>query len=327
MRIAINGFGRIGMAFLRLVAEYNKECRDNANNIEITHINDIKSFDRLIYILKQDSVFGKFNAKIELLDNQLIINDRKIILSSFKRPKDSIFENVDLVLECSGEFLDLESLKHYIDNGAKKVILGAFPKGEMPIYVYGVNEESYNGESIISNASCTSNAIGPIIKLLKKYNIKGGNITTIHPFNNDQSLLDSPHKSDLRLSRNATLNIIPTSSSIGEVLGRLFIEFKGKFYGDSIRIPTSIVSFSNIDLLFENTITKDEILNLKFNNKIIDFDNEMLVSSDFIGSKKSAIIPKDLLKINNNLCRISIWFDNESGYAARLFDMANFIMK
>ncbi|RAX54610.1 hypothetical protein CCY99_02270 [Helicobacter sp. 16-1353] len=320
MKIAINGFGRIGRAFFRILESIP------SNDLQITHINDTANFDKLIYLLKKDSVFGGFGRDCKIDNNKLIINNREIILSSFKNPKDSTFENVDLVLECSGEFLDMKSLESYIKNGASKVILSAPPKDEMPIYVCGVNEDSYKGEKIISNASCTSNAIAPIIKKIKeKYHIIGGNISIIHPFNNDQSLLDSPHREDIRLSRNATLNIIPTTSSIGKVLGKLFNELNGKFYGDSIRIPTSIVAFSNIDLLLREHISKDDILGIDFNNDIIGFDNEMSVSSDFIGELRSAVIASDLIKINHNLCRISIWFDNESGYAMRLIDMAKII--
>lgn len=321
MKIAINGFGRIGRSVFRCI-------NNEVNDIQITHINDIRSFDRLIYLLREDSVFGRFGKDCKLYKNELVIKDKKIALSSFISPKDSTFGDVDVVLECSGEFLTTKSLESYIKNGASKVILGAPPKDEMPIYICGVNEDSYKGENIISNASCTSNAIAPIIKQIKqKYKIIGGNITIIHPFNNDQSLLDSPHKDSLRLSRNATLNIIPTTSSIGDVLGKLFGEFSGKFYGDSIRIPTSIVAFSNIDLMISDNISKDDILNLKFDSDIIGFDSDMLVSSDFIRDTRSAIIASDLIKINRNLCRISIWFDNESGYANRLLDMAKIITK
>lgn len=324
MKIAINGFGRIGRVFFRILHS------TNTPDIQITHINDIDDFDKLIYLLKADSLFGKLDyiKQCKRYKNELIINDKKITLSSFNNPKDSTFGDVDMVLECSGAFLDTKSLESYIHNGAKRVLLSAPPKDNMPIYICGVNENAYKNEKIISNASCTSNAIAPIIKKLQeKHEIINGNITIIHPFNSDQSLLDSPHRDNLRLSRNATLNIIPTTSSIGEVLGKLFDSnsTKNRFYGDSIRIPTSIVAFSNIDLTFKNKISKDDILHMDFDRNIIGFDDCMLVSSDFIGDSRSSIIASDLIRVASNTCRISIWFDNESGYANRLLDMAKII--
>lgn len=320
MKIAINGFGRIGRAFLRCVA-------NSDNDIEVTHINDICDFEKLTYLLKRDSVLGKFTKECKIEGNSLFVNGRKITLSAFKNPQDSSFGDVDLVLECSGAFLDMPSLQSYIKNGASKVILSSPPKDNMPIFVYGVNEDSYNGEAIISNASCTSNAIAPIIKkIASHYKIQGGNISIIHPFNSDQSLLDSPHKSDLRLSRNATSNIIPTTSSIGYVLGRLFDELKGKFYGDSIRVPTSLVVLGIIDIVLDEKVSKEDILSLDFDSKIIGFDNDSLVSSDFVGDSRSAIIASDLIYINHNTIRLYIWFDNESGYVNRLLDMAKIVV-
>ncbi|RDU64743.1 type I glyceraldehyde-3-phosphate dehydrogenase [Helicobacter sp. MIT 14-3879] len=309
--IAINGFGRIGRALFRIANKHN--------DISIKYINDIKSFDKLSYLLKNDSVFGKFEGEVNLYDNKLIVDNKEILINQ-------TIKDVDIVVECSGTKLDSKELQSYINNGAKKVILGAPPKDNMPIFVFGVNEEQYNNEKIISSASCSSNAIAPLIKALSdKFKILGGNITTIHPFNSDQVLLDNPHEQNYRLSRNATQNIIPTSSSIGNMLYKLFGKKIGIFYGDSIRIPTSIVSFSNIDILFENEIKKEDILELNLNKNIFGFDNDMLVSSDFIGDSRSAIIPTDLIKINDNLCRISLWFDNESGYANRLIDTIRLI--
>lgn len=318
MKMAINGFGRIGRAFFRNF--YENKIKD----LEIVQINDICDFDKLIYLLKEDSIYGKFKCEFKYQNNELIIDDKIIKLSSYQNPKE-FSTNADIVLECSGKFDDKKSLQPYIDNGVNFVILGATPKDDMNIYIYSVNESKYSGEKIISNASCTSNAIAPIINTInKKYKILSGNISIIHPFNNDQSLLDSAHKDDIRLSRNATINIIPTKSSIGNVLKKIF---NINFYGDSIRVPTSIVAFSNIDLVFDKEISKDEILNLEFDHKIIGIDSDMLVSSDFIGDKRSAIIASDLININGNTARIGIWFDNESGYANRLLDMLEVVQR
>lgn len=298
----------------------------DCDDICVVCINDIADNANLAYLLKYDSVLGRLNAKIEVGESVIKCNDREIVLTSFSNPKDLDFAklgiSVDCVIESSGCFKTKDKLDLYLQNGAKKVLLTAPPSDDMSVYVCGVNEIYYNGESIISNASCTSNAIAPIIKILKEpLGIECGNITTIHPFNSDQSLLDSANKNGARLSRNSALNIIPTSSSIGAMIGVLFKEFDNRFYGDSIRVPTSLVSLSNIDLYVSNVSSKDEVLRLLGESKIIGIDYEKLVSNDFVGDNRSAIVIEDLLKVNGNLLRISIWFDNESGYASRLIDM------
>lgn len=328
--VAINGFGRIGRALFRLAL--------NHSEIKITHIYDIKNFEILAYLLKHDSLMRDFKGKIEFKKDKFFVNGDEIKITQN-------FSGADIVVECSGAHLEQKALQKYLQNGAKRVILSAPPKDNMPIFIYGVNWQKYNGEAIFSAASCTSNAIAPIVyEIAKKYKILGGNISTIHPFNSDQSLLDNPHAFDKRLSRNATQNIIPTKSTIGAVLERVlgestsnlggesrgeskgdfsgdFSGIAGRFYGDSIRVPTSLVCFSNVDLLLDSTPNLNEILDLQFDEKIIAFDNEMRVSSDFIGDTHSAIIAKDLIKINGNLLRISLWFDNESGYVSRLIDI------
>ena len=330
--VAINGFGRIGRALFRLAL--------NHSEIKITHIYDIKNFEILAYLLKHDSLMRDFKGEIECKKDTIFVNGNEIKITQN-------FSGADIVVECSGAYLEQKALQKYLQNGAKRVILSAPPKDNMPIFIYGVNWQKYNGEAIFSGASCTSNAIAPIVyEIAKKYNILGGNISTIHPFNSDQSLLDNPHAFDKRLSRNATQNIIPTKSTIGNVLERVLGEstsdlggesrgeskgdfsgdFKGiagRFYGDSIRVPTSLVCFSNVDLLLDSAPKMSEILDLKFDEKIIAFDDEMRVSSDFIGDTHSAIIAKDLIKINGNLLRISLWFDNERGYVSRLIDIIN----
>lgn len=324
--IAINGFGRIGRALLRLAL--------NHNDIKISHIYDIKNFEILAYLLKHDSLMGDFKGEIECKKDKFFVNGNEIKITQD-------FSGADIVVECSGANLEQKALQKYLQSGAKRVILSAPPKDNMPIFIYGVNWQKYNGEAIFSAASCTSNAIAPIVyEIAKKYKILGGNISTIHPFNSDQNLLDSPHTHDKRLSRNATQNIIPTSSTIGAVLERVLGESKsdlssesmgessydfsgisGRFYGDSIRVPTSLVCFSNVDLLLDSAPKISDILDLKFDEKIIAFDDEMRVSSDFIGDSHSAIIPKDLIHINGKMLRIGLWFDNENGFANRLIDI------
>lgn len=338
--VAINGFGRIGRAFFRAVLNRGVSNRTALNrtksDIKISHIFDVKNFEILAYLLKHDSLLGEFNGDIEFRKNTIFLNDNEIKISND-------FSGVDIVVECSGAHLDCDSLKKYLQNGAKRVILSAPPKDNMPIFIYGVNWQNYQSEAIFSAASCTSNAIAPIIQAVsKKYKIFGGNISTIHPFNSDQNLLDNPNfLPDKRLSRNATQNIIPTSSSIGKVLARIFGEnsafgeshndlganfgaFNGNannFYGDSIRVPTSLVCFSNVDLLLESAPKIEDILKLNFNPQIIAFDSQSRVSSDFVGDTHSAIIAKDLIKINGKILRIPLWFDNENGYANRLLDI------
>ena len=318
IKIAINGFGRIGRAFFRKTIY----CSD----IEVKYINEPSNMDSIIHLLRYDSSIKVDSIDVLSKENELICNGKRSMITNFSSPIESEFDDIDIVIESSGRFLTNTCLEHYFKNNVRKVILSAPPMDNIPVFVMGVNANSYNGERIVSNASCTSNAISPILKEIKdKYHIMGGNITTIHPFNNDQTLLDSTRINDYRLSRNATLNIIPTQSSISDMIGRLFNEFSGKFIGDSIRVPTSIVSISNIDLLLDSKIEKEDILNIEFDSNIIGFDTDKRVSSDFIGDNRSGIIPVDLIKVNGSMCRIPVWFDNESGYVARLIDMVRHI--
>lgn len=319
INIAINGFGRIGRAIFKAGAKDKNIC--------IKYINDVSNASNLAYLLKHDSVLGKFECDIK--EKTLIVQGRETLFLNFKHPKEYNLENIDVVVESSGAFLDFNSLLFYLKNGAKNVILSApyLDSNQVKTYIIGVNEDSYRKEKIISNASCSANAIAPILKTIKeKYKIICGNSTTIHPFSNNQSLLDSSNAMGARFSRNANINTIPSKSNIGEIIGILFNELKGKFHGDSIRVPTSLVSFSNIDLVLESRVKKDDILNLSF-PKIIGLDESYLVSSDFIGDSRSAIIATDLVNINNNVCRIPIWFDNESAYANRILDMVKIMHK
>lgn len=313
INVAINGFGRIGRAIFRAAAK--------REDIYIKYINDVFNASNLAYLLQHDSVLGKFECEIK--EKILIVEGRETLFLNFKHPKEYNLENIDVVVESSGVFLDFNSLMFYLKNGAKNVILSApyLDSNQIKTYIIGVNEDSYAKEKIISNASCSANAIAPILKTIKeKYKIICGNSTTIHPFNSNQSLLDNANKIGTRFSRNANMNTIPSKSNIGEIIGVLFNELKNKFHGDSIRVPTSLVSFSNIDLVLETEIKKEDILNLPF-PKIIGLDESYLVSSDFIGDSRSAIIALDLVNVNNNICRIPIWFDNESAYANRILDM------
>lgn len=318
IKIAINGFGRIGRAFFRSAIAYD--------DMEVKYINEPSNIHNIVHLIKYDSSIRPDSINVGFKDNVITYNGRESIVTNFYSPLEARFDDIDIVVESSGKFLTNKYLQYYLQNGAKKVILSSPPKDNIPVFVIGVNTSLYNGEAIISNASCTSNAIAPIINAIKeKYRILGGNITTIHPFNNNQTLLDSVYVDDCRLGRNATLNIIPTKSSIGDMIGCLFNELQGKFIGDSIRVPTSLVSISNVDLLLHCEIKEEDILNLPFDNRIIGFDIDRRISSDFVGDNRSGVIPADLIKINGNMCRIPVWFDNESGYAARLVEMARFI--
>ena len=291
-----------------------------------------------MYLLQRDSIFGRFPRALKLHKDRLILggsgvdengvgeNDcREIIFSHFSHPKDSTFSDVDVVLETSGAFLECESLglflQNDLQNGVQKVILGASPKDEMPIFVRGVNEKSYAGEKIISNASCTSNAIAPIIAAIsRKHRILRAAVTIIHPFNSDQRLLDSPHAADFRLSRSAHANIIPTKSSICAVLERLFPRVR--FAGDSLRVPSQIVCFGLLDLTLDSPMTRAEFLGLEWDKNIVGFTGELCVSSDFVGDLRSAVIDCESLRCEGANCRLGVWFDNESAYAARMIEMA-----
>ncbi len=331
LKIAINGFGRIGRCVTRIVAQ-----RDD---VELVAINDLASIDMMLYLLKNDSVHGTFNGSVEQIDeNYIAISGKKVRVFSESQPKNLKFADcgVDIVLECTGVFLTQEFGKIHINNGIEKVLFSAPSKdNETATFVMGVNEHLYDGQKIVSNASCTTNCLAPIAKILDDaFIIEKGLMTTIHSYTNDQNILDVKHESDKRRARAGAINMIPTSTGAAKAIGLVLPQLVGKLHGQSVRVPTPNVSMLDLNVIVREKTTIEEvtqILNRVANGTlkgILLIDKEMRVSQDIVGCPYSAVVAQDLTQvIGEDMIKIMAWYDNEWGYSSRLVDMALHINK
>ncbi|PIU21131.1 MAG: type I glyceraldehyde-3-phosphate dehydrogenase [Candidatus Diapherotrites archaeon CG08_land_8_20_14_0_20_34_12] len=322
VRVAINGFGRIGRAFFR--AGYKK--------LEIVAINDLAAPGQLAYLLKHDSVYGRFNAKVEVKDKSLFVDGKEVKIFGEKDPAALPWTSlkVGFVVESTGLFRDTASCNKHIQAGAKKVLVSAPPKGtDVKQLVIGVNEKEYDPSKhhIVSNASCTTNSLAPIVKLLDDaYGIDKGFMTTIHAYTQDQRLLDSTH-SDLRRARSAAINIIPTTTGAASAVGEVMPHMKGKLDGIALRVPVADGSITDFTVLVKRETTAEEVNNLvkkaaQANLKgIVEYSEEELVSSDIIGNTHSSIFDSGQTMVNKNLVKVCMWYDNECGYSNRLVDL------
>ncbi|OBV28770.1 type I glyceraldehyde-3-phosphate dehydrogenase [Helicobacter sp. CLO-3] len=319
IKLAINGTGRIGLCTARIIGQ-----RDD---IELVALNSTAPIDTLLHLLRYDSIHGKYDAhKID--DNTLQIDKQKRVkILSDRDPSALDFGEAQGVIECTGKFNSAAKASAHIKGNVKKVIISA-PAEETPTFVYGVNEASYKGESVISNASCTTNCLAPIAKVLNDtYGIESALMTTIHSYTNDQNLLDVKHK-DLRRARAAALSMIPTSTGAAKAVALVIPELAGKFNGYSMRVPTPDVSLVDLSANLTKPASKDEINELfrsmaKKQPNIFYVDDEQCVSSDFIGTPYSAIIvPDKTSMIGSHFLKILAWYDNEMGYSTRLVDMS-----
>lgn len=331
LKIAINGFGRIGRCVARIAA-----TRDD---VEVVAINDMASIDMMVYLLKYDSVHGTFDADIEMIDEHHIsINGKSIRLFSDRDPKNLKFADygADMVLECTGVFLSQESAQVHINNGVHKVLFSApATDKETATFVMGVNEHLYAGEKIVSNASCTTNCLGPIAKVLDDaFGIEKGLMTTIHAYTNDQNILDVKHSKDKRRARAGAINMIPTTTGAAKAIGLVLPQLVGKLHGQSVRVPTPDVSMVDLNVIVKKNTTIEEVT-AEFNRRadtdlkgILLMDKEKRVSQDFVGCEYSAVVAEDLTQvIDGNMVKIMAWYDNEWGYSTRLLDMALHISK
>jgi glyceraldehyde 3-phosphate dehydrogenase len=326
LKIAINGFGRIGRCVARIAAK-----RDD---VELVAINDMASMDMMMYLLKNDSVHGTFKSEVIQLDEHNIsIDGQKIRVFSDRDPKNLKFADfgADMVLECTGVFLTQESAQIHIDNGVEKVLFSAPAKDKLtPTFVLGVNEEKYDGQKIVSNASCTTNCLGPVARVLDDaFGIQKGLMTTIHSYTNDQNILDVKHSSDKRRARAGAINMIPTTTGAAKAISLVMPQLEGKLHGQSIRVPTPDVSMVDLNVVVSKKTTKEEVtavFNEVANNRLkglLLMDKDMRVSQDFVGSEYSAIVAEDLTQvIGGDMVKIMAWYDNEWGYSMRLIDMA-----
>ncbi len=329
-KVAINGFGRIGRQVFRI--NLDKKYFD------IVAINDLTDNKTLSHLLKYDSTYGELKAKVETKnENEILVNGKKIKTFQIKDPENLPWKKlgIDIVIEATGVFTTKELLKKHLKAGAKKVILTAPAKDKIDLtIVLGVNEKKYNpkNHNIISNASCTTNCLAPLAKVIHdKLKIKHGFMTTCHSYTNDQRILDLPH-ADLRRARSANLSMIPTTTGAAKAVSEVIPALKGKLNGNSIRVPTPTVSLVDLVCVVNKKTTVEklnEILKKEANTKlkgILAFEENELVSVDFKGNENSSIIDaKSTMVIDGNLIKVLAWYDNEWGYSARIVDLAKYI--
>ncbi len=322
IKVAINGLGRIGRCVARIIA--------SRNDVELVAVNASGSEEMIQYNLKYDTVHGpKFDVKVE--NGYIYIGKDKAKLLSERDPAKLDFASygVDVVLECTGAFLTQESCQAFIDNGVKKVVISAPAKDDTPTFVIGANENTYVGQPIISNASCTTNGLAPVARVLDEaFGIEKGLMTTIHSYTSSQPILDAKDKKDPRKGRAGATNLTPSSTGAAKAIGLVMPHLKGKLNGQAIRVPTPNVSLVDLTVTLKKDVTKEEIIaafkvsaegNLK---GILGIDEEYRVSSDFNGETLSTVVPLDTIQvIEGNMVKVLSWYDNEWGYSTRLVEM------
>lgn len=334
VKIAVNGFGRIGRNVVRGIFEDQAKY----SSVEVVSINDLTNAKTLAHLFKYDSVFGGFNGKVEYDDNSITVNGKKINVYSERDPSKLPWakEGIDVVIEATGAFRDKAKAMAHVNAGAKRVIITAPAKDEDITIVMGVNDDKFDSSKdvIISNASCTTNCLAPVAKVLNdRFKIVKGLVTTIHSYTNDQVVLDAPH-SDLRRARAAAVSMIPTTTGAARAVALVIPELKGKLDGGAIRVPTPNVSI--VDLVCEvgRDVTVEEV-NKAIKDAaegpmkgILQYCEEELVSVDFVGNSNSSIFDAHLTKVSGgNLVKVLSWYDNEWAYSIRCIDLAMLITK
>lgn len=330
IKIAINGFGRIGRLTLRNIL-------DQHPNLSVAAINDLTDTKTLAYLLQYDSNYGKYSKEVSFDEKNIIVGEKKIPVFAEKDilslPWNKL--GIDIVLECTGVYLDYKNNLNHLNAGAKKVIISAPCKGdgEINTFLLGVNEEKYNPKKdhIISNGSCTTNCVAPLAKILNdNFGIEKAFIGTAHSYTNSQRLLDLPAK-NMRESRAAALSIIPSTTGAAKSVHQAIPELKGKLSGYALRVPTPVVSIADITAIIKTTTTAEKVNKIfeqaaKIELKgILGVSSEPLVSADYKGNPLSAIVDLPLTLANENLVKVTAWYDNEWGYTCRLVEMAEYI--
>ena len=326
VKVAINGFGRIGRNALKILLE--------RHDVQVVGINDITDAKTLAHLLKHDSSYGTYDKKVSSTEKSIIINTREIPVFAEKDPAKLPWGKlgVDVVIESTGFFTKPEDARAHIKAGAKKVVISAPAKGEgAKTVVLGVNEEIVDEkDDILSNASCTTNCIAPIMKVLEdEFGIEKAMMTTVHSYTGSQRILDAPAK-DLREARSAAENIVPTTTGASKAAAKTIPSLEGKFNGLSVRVPTPVVSLSDITAIINRDTTKEELTNLlkkaakePYYEGILGVTEEELVSSDFIGDPHSCIVDLPLIDVvGGNMIKVVAWYDNEWGYSNRLVELA-----
>ena len=331
VKLGINGFGRIGRMVFRAAVE------NFSNDIEVVGINDLLDPEYLAYMLKYGSVHGAFKGDVKVEDGHLVVNGKKIRVTAEMDPANLKWNEVeaDVVVESTGFFLTDETARKHIQAGAKKVIMSAPSKDSTPMFVYGVNHKTYAGQDIISNASCTTNCLAPITKVLNdKFGVKRGLMTTVHAATATQKTVDGPSKKDWRGGRGILENIIPSSTGAAKAVGKVLPELNGKLTGMSLRVPTSDVSFVDLTCELNTPATYDEICAaMKEASEgelkgVLGYTDEPLVSTDFRNDSRTSIFDvKAGIQLDPTFVKVCAWYDNEWGYSNKVLEMARVIAK
>ena len=322
MKIAINGFGRIGRLAFKVLLE--------KPNLEVVAINDLTDNKTLAHLLKYDSVQGRFNGTVDFTDTHLIVNGVSIKATAERDPTNLPWKelDIDVVLESTGFFRSPEGATKHIEAGAKKVVISAPASGDIKTVVLGVNDDTLSGEEVIlSNASCTTNCLAPMVKVLDDLiGVESGFMTTIHSYTSDQRLLDAPH-SDLRRARSAALNIIPTSTGAAKAVGLVLPHLAGKLNGNSLRVPTPSGSATDFVVTLKGETSKEEV-NAAFKKAsetnlkgILEYTEDPIVSIDIVGNPHSCIFDSMTTMVYGNTVKVMGWYDNEAGYSNRVADL------
>ncbi len=329
IKVGINGFGRIGRNVLRSAVQ------NFGDDIEIVGINDLLEPEYLAYMLRYDSVHGRFKGEVAIDGNTLIVNGKRIRLTQERDPANLKWDEVgaEVVIESTGLFLDKASAEKHLAAGAKKVIMSAPSKDDTPMFVYGVNHASYAGQAIISNASCTTNCLAPIAKVLNdKWGIKRGLMTTVHAATATQKTVDGPSNKDWRGGRGILENIIPSSTGAAKAVGVVLPQLKGKLTGMSFRVPTSDVSVVDLTCELDNAATYAEICaEMKAQSEgalkgVLGYTEDKVVATDFRGDTRTSIFDADAgIALDGTFVKIVSWYDNEWGYSTKCLDMVKVV--
>ncbi|MDQ2779279.1 MAG: type I glyceraldehyde-3-phosphate dehydrogenase [Pseudomonadota bacterium] len=328
IKLGINGFGRIGRMVFRAAVQ-------NFKDIEVVAINDLLEPDYLAYMLKHDSVHGRFKGEVSVDGNTLIVNGKRIRLTAIKSPAELKWGEVgaDVVVDATGLFLTTESCQGHLDAGAKKVIQSAPSKDDTPMFVYGVNHDSYKGEAIISNASCTTNCLAPVAKVLNDtWGIKRGLMTTVHAATATQKTVDGPSNKDWRGGRGILENIIPSSTGAAKAVGKVIPALNKKLTGMAFRVPTSDVSVVDLTVELEKEATYEEICaamkkaSTGAMKGVLGYTEEKVVSTDFRGESMTSVFDADAgIALDKTFVKVVAWYDNEWGYSNKVLEMAQVI--
>ncbi len=327
LKIGINGFGRIGRLVFRATVQ-----RDN---VDVVAINDLLDVEHLAYLLEYDSVHGKFDGTIEIKDGNLVVNGKTVRITAERDPKNLKWDEVgaDIVAECTGIFTTLETAQYHIDGGAKKVVISA-PSKDAPMFVMGVNHNDVKAsDTIVSNASCTTNCLAPLAKVLNdKFGIEEGLMTTVHATTATQMTVDGPSRKDYRGGRSALLNIIPASTGAAKAVTKVIPELLGKLTGMAFRVPTADVSVVDLTLRLEKETSYEEIKKAFKDASegelkgILGYTDEPVVSQDFVGDVRTSIFDAGAgMELNSKFFKVVSWYDNETGYSNKLVDLAEHV--